>query len=979
MGNLADDKHVISFKGASELAVMVMLGYLAISLALRNDPALRSDLSNLILMATNLLATISLFTAAGRLSKGTKARFSWTMLSIAQLMFTLGDIAWAFVDPGTHLTSFPTIADLIYLACYPLFLIGILSMPAGRLSKGARVKALLDACIVVVSALLVFWALVVGPAIAESSSDLGALAILLGHPVLDLLLIFALASLMFRPFCARERKAISLLLLGSIVWIASDLIYILQSVEGTYLSGGISDMGSMATYLLVGLAGVSMANSGKSIRDGSGEARLQIRWAPYAPYAGVAGAFVLLVWSHDNYPHLEFGQMAIGVGILIGLVLVRQALAIDENSRLYRSAKEEIARREAAEESLKESERKYREFIDSLPQMVYEMDLQGKYTFANRSGYSIFGYNRQEFEKGVNVLQTIALQDHKRVLGNIKRILAGETIEGQEYLAVRKDKSTFYVATFSSPIIQDGRAVGIRGVSVDITDRKNVQEELQYAKERLKFLLSSSPAVIYTGSPSSEFQTAFVSDNVVQIIGFLPEDFTGKPGFLKGRIHPDDAPLLQIALSNLIEKGSVVFEYRFLHRDGRYRWMHDECRLIRDTEGRPVEVIGYWADITQRRQAEEEVRNLNDDLEERVLERTFRLEAANRELHEEIQQHKRTEEALQKSEERFRRLAENAPDVIFRVDLSPKPHLSYISPAITHISGYSPEDFYNDPSLEFALIHPEDRGMFDALQWGSLPNVPSIVLRWLKKDGTICWAEHRWAPVCDQSGNLVGIEGVARDITEQMKAEEDLRLALREKEVMLKEIHHRVKNNLQVISSLLRLQSGQVRDAASLEALRESQNRVRSLSLIHERLYQSQSMASIKFSDYARRLATGLISSYKVGNVISLRVVAEDISLGIDKAIPCGLIINELISNSLKHAFPNGKGGKIWIALSRSGAGELSLIVGDDGIGIPEDLDFIKAQTLGLRLVKGLVEQLHGSIELNCDQGTEFKIDFPED
>jgi PAS domain S-box-containing protein len=139
------------------------------------------------------------------------------------------------------------------------------------------------------------------------------------------------------------------------------------------------------------------------------------------------------------------------------------------------------------------------------------------------------------------------------------------------------------VATFSSPIIQDGRAVGIRGVSVDITDRKNVQEELQYAKERLKFLLSSSPAVIYTGSPSSEFQTAFVSDNVVQIIGFLPEDFTGKPGFLKGRIHPDDAPLLQIALSNLIEKGSVVFEYRFLHRDGRYRWMHDECRLIRDT------------------------------------------------------------------------------------------------------------------------------------------------------------------------------------------------------------------------------------------------------------------------------------------------------------------------------------------------------------------------------------------------------------
>ena len=234
----------------------------------------------------------------------------------------------------------------------------------------------------------------------------------------------------------------------------------------------------------------------------------------------------------------------------------------------------------------------------------------------------------------------------------------------------------------------------------------------------------------------------------------------------------------------------------------------------------------------------------------------------------------------------------------------------------------------------------------------------------------------------------VGEEGYVNfyglDITERKKAEEQIKASLKEKEVLLMEIHHRVKNNMQVIASLLKLQSEDIKDKHLLELFNESRYRIKSMALIHEDLYTSKDLASIDFEEYTRKLTGHLMTSFGVStDRIRINININNISLGIDTAIPCGLIINELFTNSLKYAFPanrfdvdlKDKKGEICIDF-HSNSSEYSLIFKDNGVGLPEEMDFLKVGTLGLDLVRTLVKQLKGAIELNRSGGTEFKIIF---
>ncbi|MEW5859701.1 MAG: CBS domain-containing protein [Cyanobacteriota bacterium] len=221
---------------------------------------------------------------------------------------------------------------------------------------------------------------------------------------------------------------------------------------------------------------------------------------------------------------------------------------------------------------------------------------------------------------------------------------------------------------------------------------------------------------------------------------------------------------------------------------------------------------------------------------------------------------------------------------------------------------------------------------------------------------------------------------VQAELAERKRAEEQLKASLKEKEVLLKEIHHRVKNNLQIISSLLKLQSAYTKEEQVLGMFKDSQNRIRSMALIHEKLYQSEDLSRIDFAEYIRDLADNLLRSYKASSqAITLKTTVNDITLNIDTAIPCGLIINELISNSLKHAFPTpSKDNEICINIYSSGNNQFILHVSDNGIGFPKDLDFRNTESLGLELVCTLTEQLDGTIELDSRRGTSFNIIFSE-
>lgn len=237
------------------------------------------------------------------------------------------------------------------------------------------------------------------------------------------------------------------------------------------------------------------------------------------------------------------------------------------------------------------------------------------------------------------------------------------------------------------------------------------------------------------------------------------------------------------------------------------------------------------------------------------------------------------------------------------------------------------------------------------------------------------WLEIFMNPIFDTQGNVAEISIVAHDISEKKKISNEIVESLKEKEVMLKEIHHRVKNNLQIISSILNLQSSFVTDENTLEILQESRNRIRSMAIIHENLYRTEDFSSINFADYLMNLVTNLIASYRITDDVHLALDVDQIDLVLDQAIPCGLLVNELITNSLKYAWPNHQAGTIRMGLKEID-GEVTLTIGDNGIGLPMPFEELNSDTLGLQLVVTLVEQLDGKLIVNSENGTEYLVKF---
>ena len=219
-------------------------------------------------------------------------------------------------------------------------------------------------------------------------------------------------------------------------------------------------------------------------------------------------------------------------------------------------------------------------------------------------------------------------------------------------------------------------------------------------------------------------------------------------------------------------------------------------------------------------------------------------------------------------------------------------------------------------------------------------------------------------------------DALQAEIAQRRNAEEAVRHS-REKEVLLQEIHHRVKNNLQIITSLLRMQSRAVQDPACSEALRECQNRVASMALIHDKLYRARDLARVSFGEYVRDLTNNILTSYALpARSVRVRFDIDDLPLSLDYAVPCGLILNELMSNCLKHAFPVGHSGTVYVGFHAEGEEELCLVVRDDGVGVPADVDLGRTSSLGWRLIRALVEQLGGVVQCQTAGGTSVEIRF---
>lgn len=339
-----------------------------------------------------------------------------------------------------------------------------------------------------------------------------------------------------------------------------------------------------------------------------------------------------------------------------------------------------------------------------------------------------------------------------------------------------------------------------------------------------------------------------------------------------------------------------------------------------------------------------------------------------------ISERMEAEKALMQSEEKYRTLFEYSPDLITLI--TPDGKIVDINRSTKKFVNLSKKEIIGKSILEVGMLFEYDIKEFIEIKNELMDgkSVEPFEFKIIDRNSQIYWMEAHLSLLKKDRGRST-IQVILHNITKRKTYEKQIKQSLNEKEVLLKEIHHRVKNNLQIISSLLNLQSRYIRDEDAFGVFKESQNRIKSMALIHEKLYQSEDLTKIDFAEYVRSLTFHLFNSYSVDqSAVEFSINFEEVLFDIDTSIPCGLIINELVSNSLKYAFPEGK-GKISIDLQLDGE-KCVLVIRDDGIGFPEGLNFQNTETLGLRLVNILVSQINGVITLDESEGASFKIEF---
>jgi PAS domain S-box-containing protein len=582
-------------------------------------------------------------------------------------------------------------------------------------------------------------------------------------------------------------------------------------------------------------------------------------------------------------------------------------------------------RRKKAETLLKESEENLRLILTSAAEAIYGLDQDGNCTFCNPACIHLLGYENPEELLGKNMHNLIHAHDQTSPnTGSCpvdQSYKTGERVHSDNIVFWRKDGSYFNAECWSYPKIRDGEIVGAVVTFVDITKRLDIE------KDRDRLFNFSIDMLCIAG-----FDGYFKKLNPAweKTLGWTTTELTSKP-YLEF-VHPEDRKSTIKAVEG-VEKGHNIlkFDNRYLCKDGSYKWISWNTYLMPE-EGL---VFGVARDVTEL---------------------------------------KKNEEALKENEKKYRKIFENVQDVFYQTNL--EGIITEISPSIERYSNYKPNELIGKP-VQLVYSDPEDRNeLLKAIEEDGEVSDYEVTL--VNKDKDLLNISVNAHYLFNSQNQPIGIEGSLRDISDRKKVELALRKSLEEKELLVKEIHHRVKNNLMVISSLLNLQSRYIKDKKALSMFRESQNRAKSMALIHERLYRSTDLKSIDFGDYIRTLAMDLYRTYVTEpERVKIDMNVENIMIDINTAIPLGLIINELLSKSMKHAFPGKKEGEINLEFGIKDD-EHFLIIRDDGIGFPSDVDYKNTSSLGLQLVNTLTRQINGEIELDATNGTKFIIKFKE-
>jgi PAS domain S-box-containing protein len=498
-----------------------------------------------------------------------------------------------------------------------------------------------------------------------------------------------------------------------------------------------------------------------------------------------------------------------------------------------------------------------------------------------------------------------------------------------EHLALETKYKKHIDVVFSSEMFLANQTKVIQCNICDITEHKVAEESLFASETRYRRLFEVAKDGILILDAATG-QITDINPSLVNILGYSHQELLGKKFWEIGLLK-DIGANKDFLLELQAKKNLHYEELQFNIKDGKHI---------------TVEFISS-------------VFNVNN---EKVIQCNIR----------DITEHKL--KALKESEERYRRLVDFSP---FGIIIQSDDKIDFVNMAALKIlGGTNPEELIGKTISQF--IHSDYHEIFDERynkeRTGEVE--PLIDAKFARLDGTPVDIEIMSIPFTYEGKS--GIYRVFQDITKRSQSDEKIKASLKEKEILLREIHHRVKNNMQIISSLLKLQSKYIKDDMDLNLFKESRNMIKSMAIIHERLYHSEDLSRLNFKEYIGDLVNNLFQAYDINNtVIKSKINVEDVTLGIDSAILCGLIINELVTNSLKYAFPDHRKGEIEIDFRQTDENNFELTVSDNGVGIPEELDIRKTESLGLRLITMLVDdQLEGEINLDRSKGTEFQIKF---
>jgi len=527
-------------------------------------------------------------------------------------------------------------------------------------------------------------------------------------------------------------------------------------------------------------------------------------------------------------------------------------------------------------------------------------------------------------------------------------------------------------------------------------EKLGANESLEESQRFLSTLISNLPGYVYRcHEENGKWYTQFASGGIYELTGYHSKDFLkdGTMSFSR-LLHPDDQKNLSNIVTEAIkQKTPYQITYRIKTSDGKQKWVWEQGRGIYSAQGHLIATEGFITDITEKKLVEEEILKRNEEL------------ATLNSIGHSINKLAEPTEIIALIYSMIGRLFDNNNLYIALYDEKKKE----ISFPIYTVNGkqneLAPRSLKNGlteyiiEKKQPLLIRSDITKTFEKLgieligqKSFSLLSVPMLMGR--NVIGVITLQDYQKENAFDKSQlellttiasqAAIALENshlfaaLQNELVEKNEAEKRIKASLNEKELLLQEIHHRVKNNLQIMSSLLRLQSAHFKDQNVQNIFKESENRIKAMAIIHNKLYTNPEYDKVDFNDYIRTLTQNLFLSYGVStDSVNLEFIVNDIFLNIDTAIPCGLIINELISNSLKYAFPPNKTGKIILKMFFDN-NDLILVVKDDGIGIDSNIYMNNNETLGLKLVQLLASQMDGKVEINSSKGTEFTIRFKD-